>query len=191
MACGKRRRPFWRWLGVGFVSDAFSAEELPVDPSTFTGDFAWLHGYWTARAGTNGMPAWADIRLVEFPAAILPWLVVMDVVADARSFVFRYWGTERTNLQGVDMTGKSVKELKIPGLAAAMLHQNERAVAARAPILYLNRFTVPSGLTVRYAALRLPVTDGGERVSKVLALSRFFEDKEARYLDEETGARPV
>lgn len=178
-------------FGEVIVSDAFSAEELSVDPSTFTGDFAWLHGYWAARAGANGMPAWADIRLVDFPATILPWLVIMDVVADHRSFVFRYWGTERTNLQGIDMTGKSVKELKIPGLAAAMLHQNERAVAARGAILYLNRFTTPSGRAVKYEALRLPVTDGGERVGKVLALSRYIGDEEARFFDEETGPRPV
>lgn len=173
------------------MNDAFSAEELPVDPSAFTGDFAWLHGYWAARAGANGMPAWADIRLVEFPATILPWLVVMDVVADHRGFVFRYWGTERTNLQGADMTGKSVKELKIPGLADAMLHQNERAVAARGAVLYLNRFTAPSGRTVQYEALRLPVTDGGECVGKVLALSRYIEDNEAIFLNEDEGPRPV
>ena len=173
------------------MSDAFSAEELPVDPSTFTGDFAWLHGYWAARAGANGMPAWTDIRLVEFPATILPWLVVMDVVSDTRSFVFRYWGTERTNLQGVDMTGKSVKELKIPGLAAAMLHQNERAVAARAPILYRNRFVAPSGLTVQYEALRLPVTNGGECVDKVLALSRFVDDQDVVLRNSELEPTPV
>lgn len=173
------------------MNDAFSAEELPVDPSAFTGDFAWLHGYWAARAGANGMPAWADIRLVEFPATILPWLVVMDVVADHRGFVFRYWGTERTNLQGADMTGKSVKELKIPGLADAMLHQNERAVAARGAVLYLNRFTAPSGRTVQYEALRLPITDGGECVGKVLALSRYIEDNEAIFLNEDEGPRPV
>ena len=173
------------------MSDAFSAEELSVDPSTFTGDFAWLHAYWAGRSGATGMPNWADIRLVEFPATVLPWLVVMDVVADERKFVFRYWGTERTNLQGVDMTGKSVRELKIPGLADAMLHQNERAVAARGAILYLNRFTTPSGRAVKYEALRLPVTDGGERVGKVLALSRYIEDKEATFPDEDEGSQPV
>jgi hypothetical protein len=191
MMCGKRRRRFSGVWGEGIVSDAFSAEELTVDPSTFVGDFAWLHGYWSTRAGANGMPAWADIRLVEFPSAILPWLVVMDVVADHRAFIFRYWGTERTNLQGVDMTGKSVKELKIPGLAAAMLHQNERAVAARGPILYLNRFATPSGRVVQYEALRLPVTDGGEQVAKVLALSRYIEDKTPLYPEDETDPQPV
>ncbi|MAY66769.1 MAG: hypothetical protein CMM77_06550 [Rhodospirillaceae bacterium] len=173
------------------MSDAFAAKELPVDPSTFTGDFAWLHGYWAERAGANGMPAWADIRLVDFPASILPWLVVMDVVADDRCFVFRYWGTERTNLQGVDMTGKSVKELKIPGLATAMLHQNERAVAARGPILYLNRFSAPSGRAVQYEALRLPVTEGGERVGKVLALSRYIEGKSPFHPEDDATPQPV
>ncbi|PIW28365.1 MAG: hypothetical protein COW30_07745 [Rhodospirillales bacterium CG15_BIG_FIL_POST_REV_8_21_14_020_66_15] len=173
------------------MSDTFSAKELTVDPSTFTGDFAWLYAYWAERAGHGGLPAWADIRLIEFPATILPWLVIMDVVDDARRFVFRYWGTERTNLQRVDMTGKSVKELKIPGLAPAMLHQNECAVAARAPILFLNNFVAPSGLTVRYQALRLPLTDGGGDVDKILALSRFIDDAATVRRRAEEGPTPV
>lgn len=119
------------------------------------------------------MPQWSDIHLVDFPATLLPWLVVMDVVADARSFVFRYFGTERVAMQRVDMTGKSVMDLQVPGLAKAMLEQNQRAVAARAPVIFRNSFIAPIGLPVAYDALRLPVTDDGKSVGKVLALSRF------------------
>lgn len=173
------------------MNTIFNAKELPVDPSTFAGDFAWLYAYWSEHANHDGMPDWASIKLVEFPSSILPWLVIMDVVEDDRCFIFRYWGTERTNLQGVDMTGRSVKELKIPGLADAMLHQNERAVAARAPILFLNRSATPSGVPVQYEALRLPVTDGGEQVAKVLALSRFIDEQEYTKRHETKGPMPI
>ena len=173
------------------MNTTFKAKELAVELSTFAGDFAWLHAYWSERADHAGMADWTAIKLVEFPSTILPWLVVMDVVEDERAFVFRYWGTERTNLQGVDMTGRSVKELKIPGLADAMLHQNERAVAARAPILFLNRFETPSGVPVQYEALRLPVTEGGEQVAKVLALSRFIDEQEYIERHETKGPTPI
>ena len=109
--------------------DRFSAAELPVDPDTLTGDFAWLHAYCAERSGPTGMAQWSDIRLVDFPSSLLPVLVIMDVVDDARAFVFRYWGTERTNLQGVDMTGKSVMDLATPGLAEGMLQNNPGVVA--------------------------------------------------------------
>ena len=157
--------------------DRFSAAELPVDPDTLTGDFAWLHGYCAERSGPTGMAQWSDIRLVDFPSSLLPVLVIMDVVDDARAFVFRYWGTERTNLQGVDMTGKSVMDLAIPGLAEGMLEQNLRAVEARGPILYRNCFRSPSGRVVEYDALRLPVLDGSD-ISKVFAVSQFIAGHE-------------
>jgi hypothetical protein len=187
------KRRFERCDGVRtfVVSDAFSATELDVDPSAFTGDFAWLYGYWGQRVGEFGIPCWSDIQLVDFPSHILPLLVVMDVADDDRAFVFRYWGTERTNLQGVDMTGKSVKDLAIPGLADAMLHQNQRAVAERGPILFLNSFVAQSGVTVVYEALRLPVSDGGGEVDKVIALSTFIKNDLPRRYDDTQSPTPV
>jgi hypothetical protein len=167
-----------RAWGRIFVRDTFKGEELPVDSDRFTGDFAWLHAYCAERAGPCGLPQWSDIRLVDFPSSLLPLLVIMDVVDDARAFVFRYWGTERTNLQGVDMTGRSVLELEIPGLAAAMLEQNRRAVEARMPILYRNSFKSPTGRIIEYDALRLPVLDGAD-IGKVFAVSQFIAGHEA------------
>ena len=152
-----------------------TAEEQTFDPKDLTGNLAWLHAYWLGRAGPSGMPHWTDIHLVDFPSTLLPWLVVMDVVADDRRFVFRYFGTERVAMQRIDMTGKSVMELQIPGLAQAMLEQNQRTVEKRAPVIFRNSYVAPSGLPVAYDAMRLPVTDDGERVGKILALSRFVD----------------
>jgi len=157
------------------LSIGLSAEELVFDPKDLHGDLAWLHAYWRDRAGGRAMPLWSDVHLVDFPSTLLPWLVIMDVVADSRRFVFRYFGTERVAMQRVDMTGKSVMDLKIPGLAQAMLEQNERTVEVKAPVIFRNSFVAPSGLPVTYDAMRLPVTDDGTAVGKILALSRYLD----------------
>lgn len=173
------------------MSRGFSARELTFDPAILKGDCVWLHAYWAERAGDAGMPYWHDIQLIDFPNSVLPILVIMDVVPDDRLFVFRYFGTERVRLQHIEMTGKSVRQLEIPGLADAMVEQNSRTVEARAPVLYRNSFRAPNGLVVEYDALRLPVTDDGENVGKVLALSHFISDRDQILKDPHSGPTPV
>jgi hypothetical protein len=63
-------------------------------------DVRAMYDYWLAKRGGRAMPARADLEPVEIKK-LLPMLVLVDVTADARRFVYRLeripiiWNTQR------------------------------------------------------------------------------------------------
>jgi hypothetical protein len=57
-------------------------------------DVRAMYDYWLARRGGRAMPARADLEPVEIKK-LLPMLVLVDVMADARRFVYRLVGRRR------------------------------------------------------------------------------------------------
>ncbi|NJM91813.1 MAG: PAS domain-containing protein, partial [Rhodospirillaceae bacterium] len=76
------------------------------DLSGFTSDIAAFYAYWAGKRRGSALPARADIDPLEM-VALLPGIVLIDVVADARQFVYRLVGTREVAMRGRDPTGKS------------------------------------------------------------------------------------
>ena len=66
-----------------------------------------LYDYWDGKRGGRRMPARPDIDPLEF-VPHLPGIMLVDVVADERRFVYRLVGTREVEARGEDPTGKSV-----------------------------------------------------------------------------------
>lgn len=76
-------------------------------------DLRRLHRYWLSKRGARAHPARADIDPTEIPA-LLPFLMLVDVLDQGRKFRFRLVGTAVA--RGRDPTGRFLHEAAPKGL---------------------------------------------------------------------------
>ncbi len=113
--------------------------------------------------------------MVKLPLASIPWCSVVDVVHDPIDFIFRFWGSARTNLQGRDLTGLSVRELRPEEFARMVFLHDAQVVEVKQPIHSVTRFETAHDDPGTCEFLRLPFSDDGETVSAIMALSSYNE----------------
>ena len=72
-------------------------------------DILTVLDYWDGKRRGRHMPSREDIDPTEL-VKFLPYISIIDVVEDARRFVYRLVGTMEVEVRGYDPTGKSVGE---------------------------------------------------------------------------------
>src|ERR1044071_4112407 len=85
-------------------------EMRPEFPPNCHPDTIAMYDYWHSKRGARSMPSRADIDPVDMPRRLLPFINLVDVVADERRYVYRLVGTGDVEIRGCDPTGKSVLE---------------------------------------------------------------------------------
>ena len=89
----------------------------PGSPAEPQADVAWspesltgchgslrnLYNYWNTQRGARLMPGRSDLDPVDLKP-ILPVLILIDVVPDARRYVYRLVGTREAEMRGSDPT---------------------------------------------------------------------------------------
>src|SRR5262249_10124408 len=81
---------------------------VPTSPPV-PADLEPIYRYWDAKRAGSSMPRRADIDPMEL-VRFLPSLMIVDVVADARRYVYRLVGTREVSARGRDPTGRPVGE---------------------------------------------------------------------------------
>lgn len=71
-------------------------------PEDLSGDFKELYSYWNSRRDGAFAPAWARFDWTCLPPQLIPRCAVVDVKRNPLDFVYRFWGTRRTSVQGAD-----------------------------------------------------------------------------------------
>lgn len=155
-------------MGLAANSMPRDAAESGPELSGFAPDIAAFYAYWDGKRGDRGMPARADIDPLEM-VPFLPGIVLIDVVADARRFVYRLVGTREVALRGRDPTGKSVAEGFYGASAETSMASYQDVVDRRALRLERREFTTPEGRYGREQVILLPLSDDGTRVTKIIA----------------------
>jgi hypothetical protein len=123
--------------------------------------------YWEGKRRGRPMPSRADIDPVEIKR-FLPGIILIDVVDDARRYVYRLVGTREVAMRGKDPTGKSMIEgFFAPNLDAALAIP-DRVVATRAPLFIHRAFTAPDGRIGDEDLIMLPLSADGEQVTMIL-----------------------
>jgi hypothetical protein len=152
-----------------------------VEPQA--GDAAWspdsladCHGslrnlfdYWNARRGTRLMPARSDLDPVDLKP-ILPMLILIDVVPDARRYAYRLVGTREVEMRGSDPTGKAIKDAYYGESPEETAFYLDRVVRTRQPVLYSGTYQPLSTRTQREDVLFLPLSKDGENVDMIMLL---------------------
>ena len=117
------------------------------------------------------MPARADLDPLEISPRILPGLCLVDVVPDARRYVYRLVGTGEVEVRGNDPTGKSVAEACFAPNPENALGCYDTVVESKAPLLDVEPFIAPNGRYVTEETIFLPLSSDGTHVDMVLVFS--------------------
>ena len=128
-----------------------------------------LYEYWNRQRGARSMPARGDIDPVDLKA-LLPLLVLIDVVPDPRRYVYRLVGTYEVEMRGSDPTGKPVEEAYYGECAEDTTYYLDRAVRTRQPVLYRGTYQPLSTRTQREDVIYLPLSKDGEAVNMIMLL---------------------
>jgi len=132
-----------------------------------------MYDYWLAKRGTRTMPARADLEPAEIKK-LLPMMVLVDVTADERRFVYRLVGTQEAAERGCDPTGKTVAEAFFGGSLEETLSCYEYVVRQRAPFCYRDPYEAPDGHIQNDDIVYLPLSDDGANVNMVLVFTHGY-----------------
>ena len=143
-------------------------DEAEPDLSAFATGIVMFYRYWDSKRRGRLMPARADIDPSEI-VPLLPGIVLIDVLPDARRFVYRLVGTREVAMRGRDPTGKSVAEGFYGASADASIASYQDVVTRRALRLERREFTTPDGRYGREQVILLPLSDDGEHVNIIIA----------------------
>ncbi len=137
-------------------------------------DVRAVYAYWLAKCGARPMPRRADIDPNEI-REYLPLVMLVDVTADERRFVYRLVGTREVAERGHDPTGRSVGEAWFGGSREEALGAYEYVVRNRAPFCYREPYVAPDGRIETEDIIYLPLSEDGERVNMVLVFTHCYD----------------
>lgn len=153
--------------------DRVASTRLPLGQLTSgalrSADFDFLYRLWLAKRGDKLAPSRAAFDPAEL-RAILPRLLMIDVVQDPLDFRYRLAGTMTYELHGQELTGKSITALRPPEFVATLWADLRELAETAQPQLVLLDFTNQEGYHRVYHVLRLPLSSDGKTIDIILVL---------------------
>lgn len=129
--------------------------------------------YWEKLRRGRIAPSWAEFDLVVLDPKVVPWTAVVDLSSDLKSIVYRFWGTQLTEYRGFDYTNRSPLDIPPPELGRFIFDSYISTATSKMPCLDIEEFIAPSGRKSTKSVLRLPLSDDGDSVNKVVACMVF------------------
>jgi hypothetical protein len=148
---------------------------LPIDAS-MDPDSRLLLELWTRKRGTRRAPARAEFDPPELKS-VLSKLILMEVRHDPLDFLYRLSGTEIYDIHGMELTGKSVRELTPKPYGEAVWRDMAELVETWEPQYVQLEFVNRQDQSRSYLVLRLPLSSDGERIDRMFVLSVFGADR--------------
>jgi hypothetical protein len=126
-----------------------------------------LYGYWKAKCNGRSMPSRDDIDPADFRYH-LPSITLVDVVPDARRFVYRLVGTQEVAGRGNDPTGRAVGDAFYAESAEAALASYEYVARFGRPFCFRDPYVTPDGWREEEDTIYLPLSADGVNVNIVM-----------------------
>jgi hypothetical protein len=128
--------------------------------------------YWDGKRGTRRMPRRTDIDPLEL-VPYLPALMIVDVVADERRFVYRLVGTREVQARGRDPTGRTVGEAFIGSSRERVLANYERVRTTGRPHIDIGTVITTKDRLDDSHVIFLPLSEDGQTVAQILVYTVF------------------
>jgi hypothetical protein len=133
-----------------------------------------LYDYWRAKRGNRLMPSRKEIDPADLKP-YLPSIILLDVVPDARRFVYRLVGTKEVSERGYDPTGRPVSEAFFAKTAEETLNLYGYIVRERAPFCFRDPYEAPDGQIEHEDIIYLPLSSNGTDVDMILVYSYSYQ----------------
>lgn len=143
--------------------------------------FTEVFAYWLSKRGDAWAPRLSDFRLDDLPPRVVPWSVLVDVGDREGDFLYRFWGTERRNLIGYELTGKSLSDIPDAFMRNGNVREYKHVVATRMPLLCQTPVTTSTGREAVFETMRLPLSQNGVSVTHIYSLVNFLELRRGHY----------
>ena len=143
--------------------------------------FVGVYAYWMDKRGKTWAPSLSKFRLDDLDSRILPWSIIVDVEPNARNFIYRFWGSQRTNLIGVEMTGKKVSEIPDASMREGNLQEYLEVQKLKKPLLCNTPVTTKAGSQVTFQSIRLPLTNDEVDVTHIFSAINYIQISAAHY----------
>lgn len=150
---------------------------LPIDFPDFK-EIDVVAQHWRSVKGDRVAPKWSDIDLISLPSDLLPRICAVDVTHDPLDFVYRFWGTDITNMHKYDLTGKSISNLTPTSYAQCLMEQYRHVQETAEPCGYLTEIPLEAGYDTYYAAIRLPLSSDGKTIDGVISAEEYGEQRD-------------
>jgi hypothetical protein len=159
----------------------FESSDIELDVATLSAHLKSAFSYWLAIKEQRTQPLWSDVDMMALPLEVLPWCSVMDVMLGADDFRVRFWGTERSRLQGSDYTGKLVSEFYPSQVSKKVLNESKKVVEQQRPLLFETKlFSDDLQSSISYKMLRLPFGNA-ENVDIIMSVPEFPQNTKSIY----------
>lgn len=148
-----------------------------VDISSLSTGLKSIFEYWEElreqRVPSDGdLPSWRQFDWGRIPAALIPWCTVVDVERrEPMSLRYRFWGSNKVYLHGVEYTGISITDISDTRFCEKNLTEYAAVFEKQAPLLFNVRISSHMGVAVDYPCLRLPFAVDGRQIDKILGVS--------------------
>ena len=152
-------------------------KRLPIDFPDFK-EIDVVAQHWYDVKGDKLAPKWSDIDLLTLPSILLPRICVVDVEQEPLDFIYRFWGTDITNMHMYDLTGKSIQNLTPRSYADCLMEQYLYVQENATPCGYLTEIPLDVGYYTYYAVIRLPLSSDGETIDGVMSAEEYGEQKD-------------
>jgi hypothetical protein len=143
---------------------------LPDDPI-----LNGLLAFWEQARGGRPMPAKADVDPLRLGARLLPFILLIDRVAETGRYRYRLCGSANAEAAGVDLTGLHVDELNPnPDYIAYMTGLYRRSLETARPVYSESRYMPLRSDTIRGTRrLICPLSDDGTTIDRFISAQTF------------------
>lgn len=156
------------------------APDLPIVPTDQIGGAsdddlnAWglepLLDYWNKVRGDAFAPRWEDFHIIDLPAEVRGGLVVVDHDPGRNDFRVRFWGVDLWDIFGVDLTGAWLSDINHTSVMKQFLAHGIKILETKEIQKVLLRAETATGEFKIYPVIRLPISDDGTTVTKIITL---------------------
>jgi hypothetical protein len=129
-----------------------------------------IYRYWDSKRNGRRMPSRADLDPLEIPR-FLPDICLVDVVPDARKYLYRLIGTNEAAMRGRDPTGLPVGEGYFGTSAQSVFLNYDGVAESRAPRIDRDPSITSDDRFIQHESIFLPLSDDGETVNMILVFT--------------------
>lgn len=124
---------------------------------------------WKRKSGDRFAPSRDEFDWLEMPMAVVPRIMIVDVLTSPLDFQYRYFGTWHVECHGRDMTGARVSEYEEEDYRDFVHAGYAKVVEARRPTLSVVSMIL-NDLPYQCEILRLPLSSDGRTVDMIMVV---------------------